>query len=135
LTRKNTVTFKDSSARNIALAALARCLAPRFETGEVRYGALRAGRKPLLIAVAVAAFTGVSVPAASLVADGDEGYFYRSNGPYAWVAQALIPVFRRLGPTGVAVVGALAVLGCLAWMVARIARPPVMITLTPSGPR
>jgi hypothetical protein len=132
LTRKNTVTFKDCSARNFALAALARRLAPRFSMREVQYGALRAGRKPLLIAVAVAAFTGVSVPAAWLVAHGDEGYFYRSHDPYARVAQALIPVFRLLGPAGVAVVGALAVLGCLAWMVARIARPPVMITLTPS---
>jgi hypothetical protein len=128
-TRMKNATFRDSAARDIALAALARRLAPRFQKREVQYGAVRAALAPLLTAGGIAAFTYVSVQAAAGLAAGEEVDIRgRARGEKRMFAWAL----EILGPTGIGIVGSLLVLGCIAWLVARLKQPPLMITLSPS---
>ena len=138
--RRTRVVFGGRSSRDVALARLERKLG--FQRREMKHIDLRVALRPVLIGCLMALFTYVCIQAAALVAAGDEAYFYRSKDRYPWwaagaarydkVAQALIPVFRLLGPTGVAIVGCLAVLACVAVLVDQIRRRPVMITLSRS---
>jgi hypothetical protein len=126
------VSFKDASARDTALEALERRLAPRFQRAEVQYGIVRAALAPFFMGVLVALLTYGSMWVAVLFAAGDEANFVKGAGRYATAAQLHILVCRLLGPTGVAIVGGLAVLGCVVWLVKRLRQPPLMITLSPS---
>ena len=129
---KTNVSFKDASARDRALEALERRLAPRFQRAEVQYGIVRAALAPFFTGVLVALLTYGSMWTAVLFAAGDEANFVKGAGRHAALAQLHILVCRRLGPTGVAIVGGLVVLGCIVWLVKRVKRPPLMITLSPS---
>ena len=126
------VSFKDASGRDRALEALERRLAPRFQRAEVQYGIVRAALAPFFTGVLVALLTYGSMWTAVLFAAGDEANFVKGAGGYAFAAQLHIVVCRLLGPTGVAIVGGLAVLGCIVWLVQRVKQPPLMITLSPS---
>ena len=128
-TRMKNVTFKDASAMQTALAALARRLAPRFQRREVQYGALRASLAPLVTAAVIAALTYVSVMAATGLAAGEDADI---RGRAQLVKRIFVWVIGLLGPTGVAIAGGLVVLGCLAWLVARVKQPPLMVTLSPA---
>lgn len=128
-THTKNVTFKDASARDVALAALAPRLGPRFQRREVQYGVVRAAFAPLLTAGGLATLTYVAVQAAAGLAAGDEveirGRARAQKRMFAWALELL-------GPTGVGILGGLVVLGCIAWLVARVKQPPLMITLAPS---
>ncbi len=126
-TRMKNVTFKDGAARDVALAAVARRLAPRFQRREVQYGVVRAAFAPLLTAGGFAAFTYISVQAAAGIAGGETAEIHgRARAQKRIFAWAL----ELLGPVGVAVVGGLIVLGCVAWLIARVKRPPLMVILS-----
>ena len=126
--RMTNVTFKDAAARDTALAALARRLAPRFQKHEVQYGVIRAALVPLLTMAGFAAFTYVAVLAAAGIAAGEDvdihGRGRAQKRMFAWALELL-------GPTGVGIIGGLIVLACLAWLVARVKQPPLMVTLSP----
>ncbi len=126
--RMKNVTFKDAPARDRALAALARRLAPRFQRREVQYGVVRAAVAPLLATGGLAAFTYFAVLAAGEVARGQavqiHGRARASKRLFVWALDLL-------GPVGVGVVGGLVVVGCFAWLIARVRRPPLMIVLSP----
>jgi hypothetical protein len=122
------LTFNDASARDAALAALERHLAPRLQRREVQYGVVRAALGPLLLGVLIAAFAFVAFHAAALIAEGDEAYFYKPGTSAR--GRAFIPLLKLLGPTGVAILGGLAVLACIVELVERVRRPPLMITLS-----
>jgi len=126
------VSFKDASARDTALEALERRLAPRFQRAEVQYGIVRAALAPFFTGVLVVLLTYGSMWTAVLFAAGDEANFVKGAGRYAAAAQLHILVCRLLGATGVAIVGGLVVLGCVVWLVKRVTQPPFMITLSPS---
>jgi hypothetical protein len=126
------VTLTDASARDMALEALEQRLAPRFRRSEVQWGTVRAALAPFFTGVLVALFTYGSMWTAVLFAAGDEANFVKRAGRHAAAAQLHILVCRLLGPTGVAIVGGLAVLGCIVWLVKRVKQPPLMITLSPS---
>ena len=127
-TRMLNITFKDAAHRDAALQALERRLAPRFTKAEVQYGVVRAALVPLLTTAALAALTYVSYMAAGGVAAGEavdiHGRARAQKRMFAWALEIL-------GPTGVAVVGGLIVLGCIGWLVVRVKKPPLMVTLTP----
>ena len=127
-TRMRNITFKDAAHRDAALQALERRLAPRFTKAEVQYGVVRAALVPLLTTAALAALTYVSYMAAGGVAAGEavdiHGRARAQKRMFAWALEIL-------GPTGVAVVGGLIVLGCIGWLVVRVKKPPLMVTLTP----
>jgi hypothetical protein len=129
---KTNVSFKDASARDRALEALEERLAPRFQRAEVQYGIVRAALAPFFMGVLIALLTYGSMWTAVLFAAGDEANFVKGAGGYASAAQLHIVVCRLLGPTGVAIVGGLVVLGCMVWLVERVKQPPLMITLSPS---
>ena len=127
-TRMKNVAFKDAPARDVVLAALARRLGPRFKKQEVQYGVARAALAPLLTGAGLAAFTYIAVQAAIGIAEGEEAEIRgRSQG----VKRMFVWAVELLGPTGVTIVGAFLVLGCIAWLVARVKQPPLMITLSP----
>ena len=126
------VSFKDASARDTALEALEQRLAPRFQRREVQWGTVRAALAPFFTGVLVALLTYGSMWTAVLFAAGDEANFVKGAGGYATVAQLHIVVCRLLGPTGVAIVGGLVVLGCIVWLIERVKQPPLLITLSPS---
>jgi hypothetical protein len=128
--RSSRVIFRGRSTRDAALARLARQLG--FQRREFKYGVARTALRPWFIGCLGAIFTYVSIQAAALVAVGDEVYFYRSNDPYARTVQRLVPLFKMLGPTGVAIVGCLFVLACVVWSVERVRHRPIMITLSRS---
>ena len=128
--RSNRVIFGGRSTRDVALARLARQLG--FHTRELKSGVVRTAFRPVFIGCLGAIFTCVSIQAAALVAAGDEAYFYRSNAPYTRTAQRLIPLFKLLGPTGVAVVGWLSLFACVLWLAERLRKRPTMITLARS---
>jgi hypothetical protein len=127
-----TVSFKDPSARDKALAALERRLAPRFQRAEVQYGIVHAALAPFFTGILVALLTYGSMWTAVLFTAGDEANFVKGAGRYTAAAQLHILVCRLLGATGVAIVGGLVVLGCVVWLVERVKQPPLMITLSPS---
>ena len=126
------VSFKEASARDTALEELERRLAPRFQRAEVQYSIVRAALAPFFTGVLVVLLTYGSMWTAVLFAAGDEANFVKGAGRYAAAAQLHILVCRLLGPTGVAIVGGLVVLGCVVWLVKRVTQPPLMITLSPS---
>jgi hypothetical protein len=78
-----TVSFRDTSARDTALAALERRLAPRFQRREVQYGLVRAALEPFLIGGLLAIFTYGSVQVAALLAAGDGANFLDPEYPWA----------------------------------------------------
>jgi hypothetical protein len=122
------LTFKDASAKNIALAALERHLAPRLQRREVQYGVVRAALGPFLLGGLIAVSTFVAFHAAALIAAGDEAYFYKPGTSAR--GRLFIPVLKLLGPTGIAILGGLAVLACIVELVERVRRPPLMIILS-----
>jgi hypothetical protein len=127
-----TVSFKDGSVRDTALEALEQRLAPRLQRHDVQYGVVRAALGPFLMGVLVALLTYGSMWTAVLFAGGDESAYVRAAGRHESAARLYILVCRSLGPTGVAIVGGLVVLACIVWLVKRVKRPPLMITLSPS---
>lgn len=124
-TRTIPVMFANASDRDAALAALGRRL--RFQRREVQYGVVRAALAPLVAGSLVGMFTYVSVGGAALVAAGEERYLRTQ-----WEAALLIPVFRLLGPRGVAVIGGLVVIACMAALFARVLQSPIVVTLNRS---
>ena len=128
-TRMRNVTFEGAAQRDAALQALERTLGPQFRKREVQYGVVRAAFAPLLTTGGVAAFTYVSYMAASGLAAGEvadiHGRRRAEKRMFAWA-------LGLLGPTGVAVVGGLIILGCVAWLIGRVKRPPLMVTLARS---
>ena len=118
------ISFKDASARDAAFEAIRKRLGPQFTLSEVQYGMGRAAGIPFLVGSLLGAFTYVSAMAAA--GAGDEvtigGRNRAAKAAFAWALELL-------GPTGVWIVGALAVTGCLMWMVGRIKRPPLMVTI------
>lgn len=135
--RRRRVVFRLRSIRDVALAHVERKLG--FRRHEAKSGIVGVTLWPLCVSILGAAFTYVSVGAARLIADGDERYFYRQREPplllrYGFrpdrAAQALIPAFRLLGPTGVTVVGCLFLFACVLWWRERIRQRPIMITLS-----
>jgi hypothetical protein len=83
------------------------------------------------VLIAMLTYGSMQIPV--LFAAGDEAFYVKKGGgQWRSTALAYILVCKSLGPTGVAIVGGLAVVGCIVWLVARVKRPPLMITLSPS---
>ncbi|MBN1347338.1 MAG: hypothetical protein JXQ73_31900 [Phycisphaerae bacterium] len=121
------VSFEDASARDAALAALERRLGPGFERAEVQYGVVRAALGPVVGLGVSGAATYLLVELAKGLARGEHVEIHGRGRAKKRVFLWLVDL---LGPTGVTIVGGLVVLAFLAWLVARVKKPPLMITLT-----
>jgi hypothetical protein len=120
------IGFKDASTRDAALRIMHKRLGPQFKWREVQYGMGRAAGVPFLVGATLGAFTYVSAMAATGLAAGERVDIHGRNRAAKMVFGWALDL---LGPTGVSVIGALAISACLMWMVGRIKRPPLMVTI------
>jgi hypothetical protein len=125
-TRMKNIQFAQAATRDRVLSLLARRLGPGFQRTDVQYGLFRAAVIPLLIAAALAAFTWLAYGAAEELAGGEEAVI---SGRARTEKYIFVGALNLLGPTGVAVVGGIIVIACLAWLAARVRTPPLMATL------
>jgi hypothetical protein len=86
----------------------------------------RAAGIPLIAGALLSAFTYVSAAAAVGLGNGEEADIHGRNRA---AKAAFVWALDLLGPTGVWIVGGLAVVCCVLWMVSRIKRPPLMVTI------
>jgi hypothetical protein len=120
------IGFKDAASRDTALRVIHKRLGPQFRWREEQYGIARAAGAPLITGALMSAFTYVSAMAATGLANGEQADVHgRNRATKAMFVWAL----DLVGPTGVWIVGGLAVVGCVLWMVSRVKRPPLMVTI------
>jgi hypothetical protein len=129
--RIKNIDFDSPAIRDRAFESLRRRLGPRFVKDEVQYNVLSAAFAPLLTVVVFAGITMFLMGAAQELADGVEA---RTSGRNAFLKSMFVLVLNVLGPTGVMIVGGLLVLAALAWLVARVRKPPLMAILTAKKP-
>lgn len=120
------IGFKDAASRDAALRLIHKRLGPQFRWREEQYGLARAAGAPLITGALMSAFTYVSAMAATGLASGEEADIHGRNRA---AKSAFVWALDLIGPTGVWIVGGLAVVGCILWMVGRVKRPPLMVTI------
>jgi hypothetical protein len=120
------IGFKDAASRDAALRAIQKRLGPQFRWREEQYGIGRAAGIPLVAGVVMSVFTYVSAMAAAGLANGEQADIHGRNRA---TKAAFVWALDLIGPTGVWVVGGLAVACCVLWMMGRIKRPPLMVTI------
>lgn len=119
-------SFKDGATRNAAFDALERRLAPRAHRTEVQLGAARAALAPIIATCVVGLFVLGAYQAAADMAAGQEA---KIEGRRQGLKQLFAWALDTVGTTGVFIIGGLVLVGCIAWMVARVRKPPLMMRL------
>jgi len=125
--RMKNIDFDRAATRDRAFESLRRRLGPRFVKDEIQYGLAGAALAPLVTALVLAGITMFTMGAAQELADGVEAEI---RGRNAAAKGIFVLVLNVLGPTGVMILGGLFVAGSIAWLVARLRKPPLMATLT-----
>jgi hypothetical protein len=120
------IGFKDVRTRDAALRAIHKRLGSQFTWSEDQYGMGRAAGVPLFVTALIGVFTYVSAIAAGGLAQGEQADIHGRNRA---AKTAMVWVLDLLGPTGVWIVGGLVIACCVGWMVGRIKRPPLMVTI------
>ena len=129
--RMKNISFDTAAIRDRAFESFRRRLGPRFVKDEVQYSVLSAAFAPLLTSVIFAALTLFMMSAAQELADGANVRVTGSARASTAAAKGIfVLVLGVLGPTGVMVLGGLFVAGGIAWLIARLRKPPLMATLT-----
>ncbi len=129
--RMKNIDFDSAATRDRAFECFRRRLGPRFVKDEVQYSVLSAAFAPLLTVVVFAAITMFMMSAAQELADGADVRITGSARATTAAAKGLtVIVLNLLGPTGVMVLGGLFSAGGIAWLVARVRKPPLMAILT-----
>jgi hypothetical protein len=129
--RMKNIDFDTAAIRDRAFEGFRRRLGPRFVKDEVQYSVLSAAFAPLLAVVVFAAVTMFMMGAAQELKDGVE---VKIRGGAVAAKGIFVVVLGVLGPTGVMILGGLFVLGGIAWLVARLRKPPLMAILTAKKP-
>ena len=125
--RMKGIDFDSAALRDRVFESLRRRLGPRFVKDEVQYSVLSAAFAPLLTTVVFAGITMFLMSAAQELVDGVD---VKIRGRNAAAKGIFVLVLDVLGPTGVMILGGLFVAGGLAWLVARLRKPPLMAMLT-----
>src|SRR5205085_2022668 len=91
---------------------------------------LRASWPPLVV-IGIFGFLTFCFVMAALHPEGDRGgtKVVRTN----WLGAIFVWVFNIFGPVGVALLGAPFVMGGVIWLVMRMLKPPILLTLAPGG--
>jgi hypothetical protein len=122
---KQEINFTSKQERDRFFEAAAQRL--RLERKKQQYSLLKAAVAPALGLLLALACTGLCMMAA---AEAREHNFRegppRSGGPVAWFVNA---VLVGIGPTRFEVLGLCVVAGLLVWMLCRVLRPPLILTL------
>ena len=125
--RLKNIDFDNAATRDRAFESFRRRLGPRFMKDEVQYSRLAAAFAPLLTTLVFAGITMFVTGAAQELADGVEAEIRGRNTAAKGI---FVLVLNVLGPTGVMILGGLFVAGSIAWLIARMKKPPLMATLT-----
>jgi hypothetical protein len=127
---EKTIFCADAGARDEIIAALRERLGPGWKRKVVRYSRLRASVEPLVV-IGLFGFLTFCFYMAGAYPESDRSgggtRVVRTN----WVGLIFVWVYNLLGPWGVVAVGGVIVALGVAWLVARVIKPPLMLTLTP----
>jgi hypothetical protein len=125
---ETTIHCADERGRDEILRALRDRLGPDWERQVKEYTRLRASLEPLIVIGFFGFLTFCFYMAgAHPEADKSGGKVVRTN----WLGAIFVWVYNVLGPWGVVSIGGLVVALGVAWLVARVIKPPLMLTLTP----
>ena len=124
--RFTNIGLKDGAVRDQAWEKLRRRLGPAFQFSDVQFGVVRAALAPLVTVAVFAFITWALYMAATGLAEGEDA---DTSGRNAALKAVTVLVLDLLGPTGVVIVGGLITAIAVAWGVARIRKPPRMLTL------
>jgi hypothetical protein len=119
----------DDDSRHEIIDVLQERLGPGWRRDEVEYTRLRAMLAPLGFIAFFAFLTFCFYKALTSPSEGSGGKVVRTNiigAIFVWVA-------NLLGPVGVIVLGSVFIIGGCVWLVMRLQKPPIMLTLKP-GP-
>jgi hypothetical protein len=128
---EKTIACADKETRDEIMASLRERLGPDWKHQVNEYSRLRASLEPLMI-IGVFGFLTFCFYMAGAHPEDD-----KSSGGTKTVRTNIIGVifawvYNLLGPIAVAVLGGLFVALGVAWLVLRLIRPPIMLTLTPA---
>jgi len=128
---ETTVFCPDQDTRDEIMEALRERLGWKREV--IEFSRLKASWPPLVV-IGLFGFMTFCFIMVALGHDkgGGGGKVVRTN----WIGAIFVWVWNTIGPVGVSLLGGSFVLAGVAWLVARLIHPPIMLTLTPrSGKR
>ncbi|MEW5870208.1 MAG: leucine-rich repeat domain-containing protein [Chloroflexota bacterium] len=128
--RLELLIFDEAGQRDDFLKALHERLAPGFALRQEQFNPLQAAILPGILLAAVALLTYLFYMAALESQAGVEAVI---RGRYAFMKQLAAWAIELLGPTGIVIVGGLLGLALAAWLLRRVANPPLMATLAPAA--
>jgi hypothetical protein len=125
---EKTIHCEDERSRDEILKALRGRLGPGWVREVKEYTRLRASLEPLIVIGFFGFITFCFYMAgAHPETDKSGGKVVRTN----WLGAIFVWVYNLLGPWGVVCVGGLVIALGVAWLVARMIKPPLMLTLKP----
>ncbi len=125
--RMKNIDFESARTRDRAFESLRRRLGPRFVKDEQQYGLAGAALAPLVTTLVLGGLTMFLMSAAREL---DNGVPVKIAGSARTTKRLTVLVLDVLGTTGTMVLGGLLVAASIAWLVARVRKPPLMATLT-----
>jgi hypothetical protein len=124
---EKTIHCEDQESRDEIVKALRQRLGPDWERKVKEYTRLRASLEPLIVIGLFGFLTFCFYMAGTHPESDSGGKTVRTN----WIGAIFVWVYNLLGPWGVVCLGGLVIALGIAWLVARMIKPPLMLTLTP----
>jgi hypothetical protein len=124
---EHTVHCADAASRDEMLKAIRRRLGPDWKREVKEYSRLRASVEPLIVIVFFTFITFCFYMAGRGEDSSNGSKTIRTN----WLGMIFVWVYNLLGPWGVVALGGLIIALGIAWLVARMLKPPLMCTISP----
>jgi hypothetical protein len=126
------VLCPDPDSRDELMAILRDRLGPDWKREVIEYSRLRAAWQPLVITALFGFLTFCFVMATLHPEEGDgRTRVVRTN----WIGAIFVWAYNLFGPAAPAILGGPFLLGGVVWLVMRLLKPPVMLTLRPRPAR
>jgi hypothetical protein len=126
---EKTIHCADHASRDEVLKAIRQRLGPGWKREVKEFNRLRASMEPLIV-IAFFSFVTFCFYMAGRGEDSGGSHTVRTN----WIGLIFVWVYNLLGPWGVVSVGGLCIALGVAWLVARLIKPPLMCTISPRDP-
>lgn len=125
--RSTMVDLSTTDEKDSALDALRHALS--LEATTIKATPVQAAKSPIFALILIGAGTLLLSDAAVELADGGE---VSVSGRRSGLKRLFVFILDTIGPIGVYVVGGIAALAAVLWLVRQVSNPPVTTTLTPS---